>query len=262
MCKCLNLPRSTYYFIRHSPASKRKSDLAVEQAVVTSFMQSRRAYGTRRIRFDIKSAGITASRRRIAAVMRKFSLVSKYTKAHFKPRKASCNEYKLPNILSRDFDSHAPMTAVVSDLTYVRVGDKWNYICILLDLCRREIVGYSVGEHKDHKLVAQAFASVKGDLSQIRLFHTDRGSEFKNIDIDTLLQTFGIERSLSMKGCPYDNAVAEATFKTIKTEFVHGEVFDNIGQLRVKFTDYVNWFNTRRLHSHLDYQSPASFTGS
>lgn len=86
----------------------------------------------------------------------------------------------------------------------------WHYICVLIDLFNREIIGHSAATHKDAALVSHAFATVEGDLSDIRWFHTDRGSEFKNQTMDDLLETFNIGRSLSMKGCPYDNAVAEA----------------------------------------------------
>lgn len=256
MCECLGIHRSIYYSVKDSQASPKKNNEILEEAVKKLFADSRRTYGTRRIRSGLKSEGITASRRKIADIMSKFGLVSKYTKAYFKPHKAHCNEDPLPNVLDRHFDGHAPMEAVVSDLTYVRVGTKWNYICILLDLCRRRIIGFSAGAHKDAKLVARAFASVNGNLSKIRLFHTDRGAEFKNDEIERLLHTFGIERSLSMKGCPYDNAVAEATFKTIKTEFVYDETFDSLSQLQIKLADYVHWYNNIRIHSSLGYSTP------
>lgn len=84
----------------------------------------------------------------------------------------------------------------------------------------REIIGYSAGPNKYAKLVYEAFASIRNDLSMITLFHTDHGNEFKNNAIDGLLGTFKIDRSLSKKGCPYDNAVAESTFKSFKSEFV------------------------------------------
>lgn len=90
----------------------------------------------------------------------------------------------------------------MSDLTYVKVQNKWHYICVLIDLFNREIVGHSAGPNKDAALVSRAFASVKGDLSQIEWFHTDRGSEFKNETMDELLLTFEIGRSLSKKACP------------------------------------------------------------
>ncbi|OMI09390.1 hypothetical protein BW143_01915 [Bacillus swezeyi] len=80
-------------------------------------------------------------------------------------------------------------------------------------------------------MVQKAFSSIDGNLKEIELFHTDRGNEFKNQAIEELLEAFRIDRSLSMKGCPYDNAVAEATYKVIKTEFVYGETFESQKQL-------------------------------
>ena len=89
----------------------------------------------------------------------------------------------------------------------------WNYICVLVNLFNREIIGYSSGRSKTADLVKQAFQSVKGNLKDTQIFHIDRGNEFKNQTIDETLKAFEIHRSLSHKGCPYDNAVTEATFK-------------------------------------------------
>jgi transposase InsO family protein len=123
------------------------------------------------------------------------------------------------------------MEVVISDLTYVNVKDKWNYICILLDLYNREIIGYAAGKNKDATLVYKAFTKVNRPLEDIKILHTDRGNEFKNNVIDSLLTTFDIKQSLSKKGCPYDNAVAKAAFKVIKTEFVFNKIFENFEQL-------------------------------
>lgn len=140
----------------------------------------------------------------------------RYFKA-YKPHKAACNETAIANILNRKFSQTEAKRFVVSDFTYVKVRNQWHYICVLVDLFNREIIGHSAGLHKDAALVSRVFATVKGDLCQIQWFHTDRGSEFKNQKMDEILNTFNIGRSLSMKGCPYDNAVAEATFKVMKT---------------------------------------------
>lgn len=91
------------------------------------------------------------------------------------------------------------------------------------------------------------------------MFHTDRGSEFKNKVIDEALEAFSIQRSLSMKGCPYDNAVAEAMFKVVKTEFTNGAHFNSLEQLELELSDYVNWFNNIRIHGTLDYKSPMEY---
>lgn len=95
-----------------------------------------------------------------------------------------------------------------------------------------------------------------------QMFHSDRGSEFKNELLDEVISTFQIKRSLCMKGAPYDNAVAEATFKIFKTEFVYGRNFDSLIQLRHELTSYVNWFNTGRIYGSLNYLTPAEFRQS
>jgi putative transposase len=91
------------------------------------------------------------------------------------------------------------------------------------------------------------------------LFHTDRGNEFKNKLIDETLETFQIKRSLSEKGCPYDNAVAEATYKIVKTEFVSNRHFDSLSELTLELSDYINWFNNVRIHGTLGYLTPVEY---
>ena len=120
--------------------------------------------------------------------MRSNGLVSAYTIKKYRHYKDKVNNEVQPNLLDRQFDEKAPYEVVVSDLTYVRVGSERNYICILHDLYNREIVGYSCGKHKDAKLVYDAFAKITTNLKNICVFHTDRGSEFKNHLIDDFLK--------------------------------------------------------------------------
>lgn len=148
---------------------------------------------------------------------------------------------------------------MISDLTYVRVGTRWNYICVLVDLFNRKIIGYSAGEHKTADLIKAAFQSVEGSLEEIHLFHTDGRNEFKNQTIKEVLETFDIKRSLSHKGCPYDNTIAEPTFKIIKVEFMWNETFADLKELKLKLWDYVNWYNHHRIHSSLGYQTPVQY---
>jgi transposase InsO family protein len=255
MCRVLKVNRSTYYY----EAKPQAIDNSIEEAVVKIFNDNQRVYGTRKIKVELKKLDILASRRRIGRLMKKNGLVSVYTVAQYKPYKTTCNESDIKNELNREFQKESPLEAVVSDLTYVRVAGRWNYICLLIDLFNREIIGHSCGQAKDAKLVCQAFAKVKGNLFDIQLFHTDRGSEFKNQLIDEVIHTFGIKRSLSMKGCPYDNAVSEATYKVIKTEFVRNRQFGTIKDLREQLDKYVRWFNEKRIHSTLGYLSPLEF---
>jgi transposase InsO family protein len=191
--------------------------------------------------------------------MGELGIQSKYAQASYKPMTSPPNEESVQNVLHREFQVDEEMSVLVSDLTYVRVGKYWNYVCFLIDLYNREIVGYSAGERKDAALVQRAFESVKRPLGSVKIFHTDRGSEFKNVDIDELLNEFKITRSLSEKGNPYDNAVAEATFKILKTELINGTHFLTLEQLSLELFDYVNWYNNIRSHSTLDYLSPVTY---
>jgi putative transposase len=256
MCDVLQIARSTFYYDAQEQAA---AEDEITEAIVDIFHKNRRAYGTRKIKVKLQERGMVVSRRRIGRVMKEQGLVSTYTVAQYKPHKASCNEEAITNTLNREFDQTETKRFVVSDLTYVNVQNRWHYICVLVDLFNREIIGYSAGPQKDAALISRAFATVKGDLRQIQWFHTDRGSEFKNQRMDELLKTFEIGRSLSKKGCPYDNAVAEATFKIIKTEFVNQMTFQSLHHLELELYDYVNWFNQHRIHGTLGYVTPAQY---
>ncbi|MFA8440175.1 IS3 family transposase [Pueribacillus sp. YX66] len=256
MCAVLQLPRSTYYY---EAKIRDNQDEELTALIVKIFKESRNIYGQRKIKKELQKQGWTVSRRRIGRIMNEQGLVSKYTVAQFKPRKTTVNESEIGNVLNCKFNQDKELKVIVSDLTYVRVKQNWHYICVLVDLYNREIIGYSAGPNKSTGLVQRAFSTVKYNLNRLELFHTDRGSEFKNKLIDEALETFGIARSLSEKGTPYDNAVAEATFKTIKTEFIHGRVFDSQQELDLELFDYVNWFNNIRIHGALNYLTPSEY---
>lgn len=255
MCKILGLTRSQYYY----PKKALKEDKKLDEKVKEIFKKSRNNYGGRKIKKVLERSGTVVSRRKVRRVMIKLGLVSKYTEKNYKVHKSQPNNAKVENIVNREFSERKILEVVVSDLTYVKVGNKWNYICTILDISNREIIGYAAGRHKDALLVESALISIKGSLDNIQIFHTDRGSEFKNKIIDNFLKTFDIKRSLSRPGNPYDNAVAEATFKTIKTELVYGEVFESFEALEMKLFDYVNWYNNHRLHSSLGYKTPIEY---
>ncbi|WP_338786277.1 IS3 family transposase [Metabacillus sp. FJAT-53654] len=255
MCKVLQLPRSTYYY----EARERHAEDDITTDIIEIFHVNHQNYGTRKIKHELRKLGKKVSRRRIGRIMKEQGLVSAYTVAQFKPHSSGTNESEQKNELNREFTQDEALSVVVSNLTYIRVGKRWHYICIFVDLFNREIVGFSTGPKKDALLVYRALASIQCDLRKMRIFHTDRGSEFKNHLIDDALETFNIQRSLSMKGCPYDNAVAEATFKIIKTEFVKGRYFDSLDDLTKEFHDYVYWFNHNRIHGTLGYLSPIQF---
>ena len=255
MCKVLKVSRALVYYQRKNKRNNKK----LEDEIVSIFKESRNNYGSRKIKVELYKLGYQVSLRKIRIIMKLHGLVSNYTVKQFKIHKTKCNEEDKPNILNREFKRDKKLEVVVSDLTYVNVAGKWNYICLILDLWNREIIGYAAGKHKTAELVYQAICKIPYDLNQIEIFHTDRGNEFKNKLIDEVINTFGIKRSLSKKGCPYDNAVAEATYKIVKTEFAFNRRFEDFEELERELFDYVNWYNNIRIHGSLDYQTPVQY---
>lgn len=257
-CEILGVPRSTYYHLRSRPEPPPAPD-PVEPDALAAHAESKGRYGARKAKASLERRGVVASRRRISRIMRESGLSSAYGRKRFEAHPGKPNEAEPPDVLDRSFDGHAPRTHVCSDLACVRAGGSWCYACLLVDLCSREIVGRSAGSSKGAKLVKAAFATLEFPISDIEVFRTDRGSEFDNAEIDLVLETFGIERSLSAKGCPYDNAVDESTNKILKAEPFHRDSFSDLRDLQAKLSDYVHWCNNFRIHSTLGYMSPVEF---
>ena len=258
MCRLLDVTRSLVYYV----ATPRKVDVVLENAVIEEFKTNYESYGTRKIKKALlrRDTPLVASRPKIGRIMDKYGLVSKYIRRRKKGRvKEKVNQENKPNLVARRFDGRKPLEVVASDLTYIKVGGKWHYTCLLVDIAKREIIGHAAGRHKNAKLVRKAFYRADIDFRSVDIFHTDRGSEFKNEIIDSILHAFGVKRSLSAKGSPYDNAVLESIYNALKTEMVFGTTFDSLDDLELELFQFVNWYNNRRLHGSLNYLPPKEF---
>lgn len=257
-CEILGVPRATYYYMAGREDGPKERD-PLEEEIVSIFRENRGRYGARRIKAVLERRGKTASRRRIGNVLKANNLFCIRKNKKAPKARAGASRSSMPNIVSQVFSGYGPRTHICSDLTYVRVGGRWSYVCLLVDLYNREIVGHAAADRRDARLVKSSFATLDFPISDIDVFHTDRGSEFDNAEIDELLEAFSIRRSLSKKGCPYDNAVDESVNKTLKEEFVYQETFSSLCDLQEKLNDYVHWYNHVRLHSTLGYMSPVEF---
>lgn len=257
MCKVFNISRQTYYY----RPKEHPCEAKLQEAITEEFEHSRKNYGTRKIKIALARRGIIVSRRKIGRIMASRGLKSNYTKAKFRQHNASVNHSPIGNQLklNRAFSNREPLEAIITDLTYVRVGAKWHYVCFIIDLFNREIIGHSCGPNKDAQLVKRAFQRIGYPLTKVQLVHTNRGKEFDNQTIEEILTTFEIERSLSKKGCPYDNAVAESTYKSFKVEFVYPTKFETLAELQLQVFDYVNWWNHLRIHGALGYETPVGY---
>lgn len=257
-CRILGVAKSTYYWMLEHPEAERADPY--EKDVERVWRDSGKVYGVRKIKHALGHEGVTLSRRRINRIMKRNGMASSYSKAAYRPRPARPNDDPAPNILAREFNGYAPRTHLASDPAYVRVGSSWAYVCLPGGLANRQIAGHSVGVRHDADLVLAAFAALRFPLDEIEVFHTDRGGEFTGERIERMLDVFGITRSLSRPGSPYDNAVVESTNRLVKKELIYDNVYTSVEQLRSDVNRYVWWYDHQRLHSTLDYMSPVEFT--
>ncbi|WP_426605957.1 IS3 family transposase [Spiroplasma endosymbiont of Glossina fuscipes fuscipes] len=257
LCKTLKVARSTFYYQLKS--NKLSQAQHIDNTIISIFLKSRKNYGTRKIKVMLAQQNIILSRIKISQIMQKYNLISNYTKIKYKHHNNKDITYKYNNLLNQDFDNYKLHEVVVSDLTYVWINNQWYYVCLLIDLFNREIISYDVSSHKDAKLVESTFNKLNFSLENIKIFYTDQGSEFNNSTIYKLLTKNNVQKSYSKPGYPYDNAVAESTYKILKTELVKNKKFKSIEEFKLELFDYVNWYNNTRIHSKLNYLSPIQY---
>jgi transposase InsO family protein len=250
-----DMSRSTYYYKNNVF----QEDPELISSIKGIFEDNFKSYGTRRIKVELSKNNKQVSRRRIARIMRQENLVSKHTKSKYKPLETEAVQSEHKNIVNQEFDNRSERDVIVSDVTYIMINGEWHYLCIMLDLCGRFLESYEISKSKDATLVHKALLSIKGDLRDIDILHSDKGSEYLNKLIDRTLGAFDIQRSTSGKGNVYDNSVAESMFKTIKTEFVDKNTFSSLEDFNNRFPEWVEWYNFRRIHSSLNNMSPDEY---
>ena len=257
-CGIPDVPRSTYYWMTGHPGTERADPIAGDVRAVRR--DGRERYGARKIKAALERKG----RHRVQETHRQHHArtghAGAYARGRSEPHRTRADEARLANLPDRGSDGYAPHTRPAGDLAYVRVGGDWAYVCLLAGLADRGIVGHSAGRTRDAGLVLSAFATPDFPPADVQVFHTDRGGEFDDTRIDDLLDVFGIKRSLSRKGNPYDNAVVEPTNRLLRKELVYRNHYATIEQLRRDLNDYVWWSDNQRLHSTLGYRSPKEFT--
>ncbi len=242
-----------YYYL----PKERDIDESLIEVVKSTFEQNKCVYGHKKLLIALRKKGVSIGKEKLSRIMKEEKLISKYVRRR-KPKSAenTVNNDEIENKVERKFNDRKPLEVVASDLTYVDVNNKWHYICLLIELSHREIIGFSAGRNKDAELVKAAWLTVRSDIRDICIFHTDRGSEFKNEEIDKILEIGNIERSLSRPGKPVDNAVCESMYDIVKTEFIFEESFKDLEDLQAKLTAWVWWYNNERIHSSLGYKTP------
>lgn len=251
----LGVARSTHCSMCSRPGRPAAPDPAAP-AVAAAHAASEGRRGSRKMKASPGRSGATVSRRRLCRIMRENGPASAYGRKRFKAHPGAADEADVPNAVARGLGGRAPCTHICGDLACVRVGASWDCVRLLVDPCNGEVAGHSAGPGKDARLVKPAFAAPSLPISDIEVFRTGRGSELDNAEIDPMLEAFGIERSLSAKGRPRDNAVDESTDRILKAELARRETFGTMRELRAKLSDYVHRYDNFRIHSTPGHMSP------
>lgn len=181
-------------------------------------------------------------------------------KSKYKPQttKADPNEKAYDNVLAQDFAVTTPNAVWLTDITYIRVGGKWCYVAAVLDLGRRKLVGWSIGNRPTAHLAVQALhmAIEKEKPKAGLIHHSDRGSQYTSKEYRALLEKNKMIGSMSRKGNPYDNAPMESFFRLLKVEYVYKKYFATLEQAASSLQSWFVYYNTRRRHSALGGISP------
>jgi putative transposase len=263
LCRILEVSRSGYYeWLGRLPRAKTDAAQQVAAKVQQYFAQGRGTYGTRRIKHLLAQEGLQVSRRRIGRILAQASLRCKTRRKFKAPTAAGQAQTVAPNQLNREFMVQKPDTVYVGEMTYLPTGEGWLYLAVVLDLCSRAVVGWSMADHMRAELVNQALsmALCQRQPAAGLLVHTDRGSQYGADSYQQLLAQHGIEPSMSRKGNCWDNAVAESFFHTLKTELIYLEDFDTHEHVQMAVFEYIEvFYNRQRCHSANGYLAPLAY---
>jgi putative transposase len=263
MGRLLEVSRSGYYeWLSRPPRAQAEADQLLQEKVQHYFAQGRGTYGTRRIKYLLAQDGLVVSRRRIGRVLAQAGLRCKTRRKFKAPSAAGQAQTVAPNQLQREFTVEAPDKVYVGDITYLPTGEGWLYLAVVLDLCSRAVVGWSMADHMRAELVTQALAMAIGQRQPAAglIMHTDRGSQYGADSYRQLLTQHGMQPSMSRKGNCWDNAVAESFFHTLKTELIYLEDFDTREHAETAVFEYIEvFYNRQRCHSANGYLAPLAY---
>jgi len=263
LCRTLHVCRNGYYRWLSGHGRKREeADAQLLQEIRRIHFKSDRNYGSPRIYRDLRKAGISCSKERVERLMRENGLKTKHKRKFKVTTDSKHNLPVAPNVLAGRFDWKRPNEAWVGDLTYIPTDEGWLYLAVLLDLFSRRVVGWAMDKQMTRKLPLRALhmAIQRRKPKKGLIHHTDQGSQYASREYRCALDERGMICSMSAKGRCYDNAIAESFFHSLKVELVHGQRFASREQAMSAIFKYMEvFYNNTRLHSALDYVSPAEY---
>ena len=263
MAGALGVSTSGYYGWRKRGKSQRET---AKEKMVFEIRQihekSRHIYGSPRIYAELRRKGYRCNEKRIARLMRENGIRAK-TKKRFKITTHSKHSYPISvNLVQRDFTAERPNKVWVTDITYIWTAEGWLYLVIYLDIYSRKIVGWALKDNMSESLILEGLnnAVMNRRPESGLIIHSDRGSQYAGTDFRRTLGYYKFESSMSGAGNCYDNAVAEAFFHTLKTEWIYFKRYETREEAKRDIFEYIEvFYNRQRLHSTLGNLSPVEF---
>jgi transposase InsO family protein len=263
LAQALEVSPSGFYAHQHKPQGRRaQQDQQLLTQIERLFHASRDTYGSPRIQASLRRAGQRCGKNRIARLMRQRQLHAR-CKRRFVPHTTQSQHAQpiAPNRLGHHPRPTRLNQIWVADITYLPTAEGWLYLAVVLDACSRKVVGWALAASLETSLVTEALAQAQKERQPAPglLHHSDQGIQYASHAYRTLLARFQIVPSMSRLANPYDNALAESFFATFKAEYCpHLPLTRADAKLRA--FDYIETFyNSKRLHSALSYQSPVEF---
>lgn len=261
LCKCMGIHHSVYYYHKNNKTNKYKeNNKKLDRQIMEIYTESKRRYGSPKIKKVLENNGIMVSQKRVARRMKKLGIRSIVMKKYNYAGNKKVDDTNKPNLLSQDFKATKPKEKWVGDITYIYTKELgWTYLAIVMDLYDLKIVGYAYGKHMTADLVIQALSNAvcNREIQEGMIFHSDLGSQYTSNDYEELLKTLNIEQSNSKKGYPYDNASMESFNAILKKEEVNQKSYVTFEEARLAIFEFIeSWYNNKRIHSSLGYITP------
>jgi len=266
-CRLLGVARAGYYAWVRQPVSRRAHrDGELLVAIRRLHAASDARYGTPRIYRDLRAAGEHCGRKRVARLRRTAGLHAVYPRPYRVTTEAGADD-GTTNVLAQRFavaDQPELNRVWTADFTYLWTGEGWLFLAVVLDVSSRRIVGWALRRRMTCELTLAAFAMAvhQRPLSPTasRLHHSDRGRQYVAAEYRAALTRAGFTPSVSRRGNCYDNAVTESFFATLRKELTFRRSFAQRAEAEQAVIAFIEgWYNSRRVHSALDYRSPAAF---
>ena len=262
-CRVLGVSRNGFY--QYQKTLKRPADPDHQEMVewVKDIAKSSKyTYGSRRMKKALNALGYPVSRDKARKLMKEAEVRAKQIKKYKVTTNSNHKQPVFENRLNREFAVAQPDRVYAADVTYIWTQEGWLYLAVVIDLCSRKVVGWSMNSRMKAQLVCDALQMAiwrrKPEAGLIH--HSDRGSQYASKAFRRLLKAHGIEGSMSRKGDCWDNAVVESFFGSLKQERVHWNHYQTRYEAQQDILEYITMFyNSKRLHSYLGYLSPNEF---